>query len=40
MISDVSLEEYSKPSEYMDNGKLVERQDQLDDFINYIINVP
>lgn len=40
VISDVSLDEYTKPSEYMDNGKLKERQDLFDDFINYIINVP
>lgn len=40
VVSEVSLDEYSTPSEYRDNGKLIERQGQLSDFVNYIINVP
>ena len=40
VVSEVSLGEYSTPSKYRDNGKLKERQDLLDDFVNYIINIP
>lgn len=40
VVSEVLLDEHSTPSEYRDNGKLIERQGQLSDFFNYIINVP